>query len=337
MDPERYPSHVLVWNYSPDDQYVQEIRSLGIPVHWFPQGASRIAKLLAGRRLAQSLGAEVIHSWTFYTNFAAYCAAVKTNAVALGFVQGEFAKEKKNSGPFLARLSARWPRFQISNNVRAADEMRSASGIWSPMHIRVVRNGIDLERFAFSNSSACSKPSIVGVGSLIPLKRWDRILRVVQQMRALGYDCRLTIAGEGPERSALERQSRRLGLEGVAELIGATSDVPDLLKQSRLLVHASETEGLPNAVLEAMACGRPVVAMEAGDVSLLVEDGRTGFVIRQGDEETFGQRVLQLLSDEDLCRRMGLAAREKVEREFGSGRLVAETLAAYRAAGWEDK
>jgi glycosyltransferase involved in cell wall biosynthesis len=130
--------------------------------------------------------------------------------------------------------------------------------------------------------------------------------------------------------------ARDLGLRGHAEFIGATSNVPDLLKHSRLFVHVSETEGCPNVVVEAMACGRPVVAMEAGDIPLLVEDGKTGFVVRQGDEEAFGQRLIQLLCDEELCRRMGLAAREKVEREFGLGRLVEETLEFYKAAGWRD-
>ena len=82
--------------------------------------------------------------------------------------------------------------------------------------------------------------------------------------------------------------------------------------------------------------GRPVVAMEAGDIAFLVEDGITGFVIRQGDEETFGQRIMQLLSDKDMCGRMGLAARTKAEREFGLEHLVSETLGAYKAAGWKD-
>jgi len=69
---------------------------------------------------------------------------------------------------------------------------------------------------------------------------------------------------------------------------------------------------------------------------LLVEDGKTGFVVRRGDEEKFGQCVMQLLSDEYVCRRMGLAARAKAEREFGLDRLVSETLDAYRTAGWKD-
>src|SRR2546423_4024294 len=91
MDRERYPCHVLVWNYCPDHHYVDEMKFLGVPIHFFPQGASRAAKLHGVRRLAQSLQAEVIHSWNFFTNFAAYWAALRTNAVALGSVRGEFA------------------------------------------------------------------------------------------------------------------------------------------------------------------------------------------------------------------------------------------------------
>ena len=336
LDRKQYPSHVLVWNYSPDHRYVDDIRSLGVPIHCFPQGTSRPAKLQGVRRLAQSLGAEVIHSWSFFTNFSAYWAALKTNAVALGSLRGEFAKEKKDSGPLLGRLNARWPRYQMCNSFVSAEEVRSSRGIFSPTHVGVIWNGLDLERFSCANGSASGKSSIVGVGSLLPFKRWDRILRVVRQVRSQGHDCTLTIAGDGPERASLERMARDLGIQEHAEFIGATSDVPKLLKQSRLLVHASETEGCPNAVMEAMACCRPVVAMEAGDIPLLVEDGKTGFVIRRGDEETFGQRVVHLLASDELSRQMGLAARAKAEREFGLGRLVAETLAGYQDAGWKE-
>jgi glycosyltransferase involved in cell wall biosynthesis len=337
MDRERYPSHVLVWNYRSDHSYVDEIKSLGVPIHFFPQGASSAAKLQGVRRLAQSLGAEVIHSCSFFTNFPAYWAASKTKAVALGSLRGEFDKAKKDSGPLLGRLSARWPRYQICNSFVSAESVRSSRGMFSPTHVRVIRNGLDLERFSYANGCAVGKSSIVGVGSLLPLKRWDRILRVVQQVRSQGHECTLTIAGDGPERASLEKMARDLGIQEHAEFIGATSDVPELLKNSRLLVHSSDTEGCPNSVMEAMACGRPVVAMEAGDIPFLVEDGKTGFVIRRGDEETFGQRLLRLLSDDELCRHMGLAARAKAEREFGLGRLVAETLAAYEDAGWKDR
>jgi glycosyltransferase involved in cell wall biosynthesis len=87
--------------------------------------------------------------------------------------------------------------------------------------------------------------------------------------------------------------------------------------------------------MEAMACGRAVVATDAGDIPSLVDDGNTGFVVRRGDDEALVNRMLRLVSDRDLCRRMGEAGRSKAEREFGLNRLVEETLAAYQAAGWE--
>ena len=336
MDRERYNPVVVVWNHSPDDFYVKEIKTLGVPIHSLPSGVSRVAKLQAFCCLTGRLKPEVIHSYTFFTNFAAYWAGLRTRAVAVGSLRGDLAHAKKDSGPWIGCLSARWPRDQISNNFASAKKARASYGISSHKRISVIWNGVDLQRFCCFNSNAASKRSIVGIGSLLPLKRWDRVLRIVRLVRNKNAACKVVIVGEGPERGSLERLARDLGVAQAVEFIGATSDVPAILRESRFLVHTSDIEGCPNAVLEAMACGRGVVAMEAGDISTLIEDGKTGFVVRQGDEEAFAQRVLQLLADDELCLRMGRAARAKAERQFGLDRFVSETLSAYRSAGWKD-
>jgi glycosyltransferase involved in cell wall biosynthesis len=208
--------------------------------------------------------------------------------------------------------------------------------MFSPEHVIVVQNGLDLDNFCVTNEAAVVKDYILGIGSLLSYKRWDRVIRALYEVKRRSIECRLRIAGDGPERRRLERQAQDLGISEYVEFIGATLDIPGLLEKSRFLVHTSDTEGCPNAVMEAMACGRPVVAMDAGDIPFLIEDGRCGFVIRRGDEITFAERVFQLLVDDELCRRMGLAARAKAEKEFGLRSLVDETLNAYRAAGWRD-
>ena len=86
--------------------------------------------------------------------------------------------------------------------------------------------------------------------------------------------------------------------------------------------------------MEAMACGRAVVAMAAGDIPSLVEHGKTGFVVPRGDDAQFVERLATLITNRELCRQMGEASRVKAEREFGLHRLVEETLNAYRQAGW---
>ena len=337
IDRARYRPGVVVWNFSPDDIYTHEIRALGVPIHCFPSGASRVAKLRGFRRLARQLNPEVIHSYSFFTNFAAYWAALGTKAVAVGSIRGDFTRGKTGSGPWIGRLSARWPRYQISNSFSSAEKARRSKGIFSPKHIDVIQNGLDLQRFYNFNGSVVSKAYIVGIGSLLPVKRWDRLLRIVQQVKSKGCDSRVRIAGDGPRRVSLERQAQDLGISECVEFIGTTLDVPALLENARFLVHTSDTEGCPNAVMEAMACGRAVVAMDAGDIPFLVEDGKSGFVVPRGDETVFAERVSQLLADDELCRRMGLAARAKAEQHFGLERLVSETIAGYQAAGWKDR
>jgi glycosyltransferase involved in cell wall biosynthesis len=257
-----------------------------------------------------------------------------TKAVALGALRGNFDNAKKYSGLWRGRLSARWPRYHISNSFSSAETARRSGTIFSPKHIVVVRNGLDLERFSAIKGNAVVKEYIVGIGSLLPYKRWDRVLRIVSEVRRKGFECRVRIAGDGPERGRLERQVQDLGLSECVEFLGSTLDVPGLLEKSRFLVHTSDTEGCPNAVMEAMACSRPVVAMEAGDIPFLVKDGRSGFIVRRGDETRFAERVVRLLADDELCHHMGLAARAKAQQEFGLGSLVEETLKAYRTAGW---
>jgi glycosyltransferase involved in cell wall biosynthesis len=178
------------------------------------------------------------------------------------------------------------------------------------------------------------KVHILGIGSLVPVKRWDQVLRAAAILKARGLDCLVQIAGDGPLREDLTRLTHSLGLAAHVEFIGFNDNIPELIAGSSFLVHTSESEGCPNAIMEAMAAGRPVVVTNVGDVPYLVEDGRTGFIVEQGATAILADRMERLITDQDLCRRMGEASRAKAERDFKLERLISETLMAYRAAGW---
>jgi glycosyltransferase involved in cell wall biosynthesis len=161
-------------------------------------------------------------------------------------------------------------------------------------------------------------------------------LKAAARLKKSGLDFLIEIAGGGPLRESLEKQLRDLELADRVRFLGHTDDVAGLLADSTFLAHTSDTEGCPNVVMEAMACGRAIVATDAGDVPSLVEDGNTGFVVSRGDDAKLVEHLATLITNGDLCRQMGEAGRLKAEREFGLSRLVEETLAAYRAAGWRE-
>jgi glycosyltransferase involved in cell wall biosynthesis len=336
MDRERYRPAVAAWNFSEADVYVPKIRDLNVPLYFFPNMPSAAAKLRAFSRLVRQLAPEVVHSYTFYTNFAAYWGIRGTRTIAVGSVRGDLTRAKKEAGLWLGSLSARWPRGQIYNNSCAAETYQRSRSLFVPKRCFVVRNGLDLEQFGSTPLAVGGKVRVVGVGSLVPVKRWDRLLRAAVEFKRRGLNCLIQIAGDGRLRGPLEQQAQELGIADCLEFMGYTENISGLLANAQFLVHTSDSEGYPNVVMEAMACGRAVVATDAGDIPSLVEDGKTGFVVHRGDEATLLARMVTLMTDHDLCRRMGEAGRSKAERQFGLDRLVSETLAAYQSMGWKD-
>lgn len=337
LDHDRYKPGLVAWNLNPTEKYYQEIAALNIPIYGLPPTGSPLSKLRAFRHLARSLAPEVIHSYGFHTNFAAHYAALGTGVVAIGSLRSDFATVRRAGGRLRGALNARWPSYHISNSLACAEAARKESSFLVPRQFAVVRNGLDLKVFQRSEKAPLERDYVVGVGSLLPVKRWDRFLRAIRAVNeGAVWPIRFCIAGDGPLRPVLEREATSMGLTKIMKFLGPVHDVPSLLRSARFLIHTSQSEGCPNVVMEAMASGIPVIAMEAGDISSLIDDGKTGFVVRQDDEAALAERITRLSSDPSLCRRMGQAAREKAEREFSLDRLALQTLDAYRAAGWND-
>ncbi|MGE3539046.1 MAG: glycosyltransferase family 4 protein [Candidatus Tectimicrobiota bacterium] len=329
-----YRPHVVVWDYHDDAPYVAKVRALKVPLHSLPRRGGRLGKLRALRHLVRRLRPAIVHSYSAFTNVAAWWASLGTEAVAIGALRSDFAWAAQENGVLLGCLNMRWPRSQIFNNAAAAQMARQQRRFFLPKHLVVLRNGIDLQRFRAAPVAFDGPVCLVGVGSLRPVKRWDRLLRAAACLRQQGLLFRVRIIGDGPLRGVLQQEIQARGLTTVVELPGYSADIPGELAAATFTVHLAATEGCPNAVMEAMACGRAVVAMAAGDVPAIVEDGKTGFVVPQDDEARLLHCLATLITDRQLCRRMGEASRRKAEYAFGLDRLVTETLAAYRTAGW---
>jgi glycosyltransferase involved in cell wall biosynthesis len=336
MDRSRYRPAVAVWNFSEKEIYVPQIRKIGVSIYCLPNVPLASAKLAALRRLVKQLKPEIVHSFSFYLNFAAYWGVRGTDAVALGSMRSALHLDKRVNGWLLGKLSARWPRTQIYNSFEAANYKSNSRSLFLPKRVLVVPNGVDLQYFNVVPVLVTTPIRILAVGSLVPVKRWDRLLLATAELKRRRLDFSVELVGDGPLYKSLGRQVEKLGISDRLTLRGYTDDIPALLSSASFLVHTSDAEGSPNSIMEAMACGRAVVATSVGDVASLVEDGTTGFVVHRGDDAMLIECMATLISNRDLCGRMGEAGRAKAEREFRLDRLVSETLAVYRAAGWND-
>jgi glycosyltransferase involved in cell wall biosynthesis len=336
MDRKQYAPAVVVWSFRADAFYVPQLLELEVPIYHPPVQLSGLLKLYWFRSLVSKMTPEIVHSYSFHTNFAAWYACKSGGALAIGSVRSEFKRASSRAGVFLGPLCARWPSVQIFNSSNAAAEAEEARPPFKPRRIHVVRNGIDLDRFAMEGLPCSDVPIIVAIGSLTKVKRWDRLLEAALKLKRNDFQFRLKIVGDGPLRSDLEQHAKQIKIDDCVELVGQRADIPALLSKAALLVHTSESEGCPNVVMEAMACGRPVVATDVGDIPSLVQDGETGFVVPRTNPDAIADRVAIMLKDRSLCERMSIAARLKAEREFGLERLLSETFTVYRDAGWYD-
>jgi glycosyltransferase involved in cell wall biosynthesis len=153
-------------------------------------------------------------------------------------------------------------------------------------------------------------------------------------LRALGglqtHPWNLDLVGDGPLRPAMEALADSLGIRERVNFLGQRRDVDRILSQSHISTLVSNWEGFPLSILEAMRAGLPVVATGVGGVAEAIEDGKTGYVVAQGDPDVLRDRIERLLTSSALRVQLGTNGRRRYEQHFTLDRLVANTLTVYR-------
>jgi colanic acid/amylovoran biosynthesis glycosyltransferase len=192
---------------------------------------------------------------------------------------------------------------------------------WSKLHI--VHCGVDLQRFTPVTHQSNSK-RLLYTGRLSAAKGVPILFQALQQIVPHHPNLVLTLVGDGADRVALEMLAADLDLTPYLKFVGYQSQdaVCQYLLNSDIFVLPSFSEGLPVALMEALAAGVPVITTAIAGIGELVEDGVNGYLISPGAVEPLVQRLKQLLDDADLRQRMGQAGRIKVQQEFNLAQEV---------------
>jgi glycosyltransferase involved in cell wall biosynthesis len=247
------------------------------------------------------------------------------------FVDRTMLEEKLSAASFVAVISSFNREYLVSHY-----------GERSRRNLVVVRCGVDTERFTPEIDCSTRREGfrIVCVGSLQPYKGHRVLIDALARLRdrAVPFEC--VLVGEGAERAAVEEQIRRLDLADRVSLVGAlrsgdvlgTVKTADVVVLSSVVVANGQMEGIPVALMEALACEVPVVASRLSGIPELVVDGETGLLVDAGDADALADAIERLSRDPALRRQLGAAGRARVLAEF-SERANAERLVARFASG----
>ncbi|HUS58100.1 MAG TPA: glycosyltransferase, partial [Planctomycetota bacterium] len=174
-------------------------------------------------------------------------------------------------------------------------------------------------------------PLIGVVASLHPWKGHRMFIRAAGIVHRARPDVRFLIVGGGTELAVLQALARDVGVSEAVVFAGARKDVPELLALMSIFALSSPSEGLPNAVLEAMACARPVVATRAGGTAEVVDHGNTGYLVPVGEHAALAEKLLVMLADPARAEEMGSRGRQRALAEFSGKRLVESVTQLYEA------
>jgi glycosyltransferase involved in cell wall biosynthesis len=277
-------------------------------------------------------GADVVHGHSakagFLLRLAAAWAGRRARCVFTPHGWSFWAAEGTEARLYraLERRAARWCRAIVAVSAYERDA-GVAAGVGTPEQYRVIPNGIDFHRFAREPRPVAGR--IVMLGRLARPKRPELVVRALGRLRDRNPDAEVWLVGEGPLRAEVESLAASLGLAGGVVVTGLHEDIPQVLAEAHCLVLASDYEGMPLSLLEAMAAGVPVVVTRFGGVEEVVEDGRTGFVVEPGSSEALAASLGRLLDDPELSRELGAEGRRRAEQRFSVRRMVAETAALY--------
>ena len=317
-----------------------------LPLVRQPRPGADVQAVAAVRRLLAETGARILHTHMAKAGTVGRLAALTSPAAAAAnrprtvhtfhghVLDGYFRPSVARVFVETERRLARRTDVLIAVSAEIRDELL-ALGVGRADQYQVIPLGLDLSSYLKVDGPSGALRSRLGVpgdcaligavGRLVPVKDLETLLEAVARLP----EVHLALIGDGESRPALEALATVLGLGRRVHFTGWVSDVAAAVSDLDVVVLTSRTEGTPASLIEAGACGRPVVATRVGGVPLVVQDGVTGLLAAPGRPDEVAARVQRLLADPALGRSMGAAARAHVRTRFGQERLVDDVRQLY--------
>ena len=342
LDRERFDysvAYFLPWK----DQLVAPFVEQGIDVHCLDAGNIPTPALVA--RLARFLREKQISVLDVHLPYAGLIgrlAARRAGTPAVVYTEHSLSVQRRlERGRFLSFL-ANVATYRMNDLIVAVskDTLHDVERFnWSRTPVRLIYNGIPLERYVFSPSERIAgrvqlgiapESIVVGhVGKQVSKKDQRTLIDAARRVVDGHPDVVFVLVGGGKLRDELEHHAAELGLSDSVVFAGFVDNLPAAMASFDIFALSSLHEGLPTVAIESMATGVPVVATDVGGTSEIVSDGDDGILVRPRDPDALANAISSLVVDVDRRREMGKRAAEAVHLKFDIARRVREMEAAY--------
>ena len=318
-----------------EGRLADELIKDGLSVHVFDESRTSFLRLAQNiRRLLAGNPLDIIHSHRYKENLLAFLVSRGRGNVRLISTQHGLPETYDQSGSLAWKIKSRANFFALKkyfNTVVAVSEDIRSFFIkelgFARDKIRVARNGIQIPEKIDQKSNV--NDFIIGSsGRLFSVKDYPLMVTVAQVLSGHA-EIRFVLAGEGPERTKLEKAIRESGLEKQFILKGHQDNMDDFYRELDIYINTSVHEGIPMTILEAMARGLPIIAPKVGGIPEVVQDEVEGFLIQGRDPLAFAEKCLLLYKDKALRNRVSQAARDRAISDFSVERMTRKYLDIY--------
>lgn len=281
---------------------------------------------------------EIVHTHCAMPGLLGRIAAFLAGVPTIVHTMHGFDLAGSPRGSLLTRLynltekaCGRVTRMMLSQNRADVETIRELKLV-PPDRLRFIGNGINLQQFRpmAKTKTPSAEIMILCTARFEPVKNHTMLFDAIRKVKQSGKRIRLRLVGAGHLREDYERRCAELGIADVVEFLGYRDDMPELLAQTDISVLTSIDEGIPRAMLEAMAMRVPTVATNVVGTKETVVDGTTGFLVPLNDVDALADRLIRLIDDPALRERMGEAGRSRVEAEFDEDKIVDALAGIYR-------
>jgi len=323
-------------------ELVERVRALGVPVASGGVDGSllspaivpciaRFARLFRHQRL------DVVHTFLPRGEFVGSVAA-RIAGVPVLICSKRGCHHRRGAEAIAARISNHLAD-RVLVNARAVGEFVVTDESCPKEKIAVIENGIDIARFRPVEESspfkarlglAPDRPVVGTVTRARVRKGYEEFLRAAAQVRQHRPDLQVVVVGQDTREQAPRELVERLGLGPALHLLGLRTDIPDVLAAMDIFVLSSHDEGMSNAVLEAMAAGKAIVATEVGGTPEMIRSGETGLLVPPRQVGPLADAIASLLDNRDRAAEMGKRARRVAEEKFSLDIMVRRNESLYR-------